>query len=246
MELNISEIEDIPENRPVTKAQPIKVVKRQQMQDPSLTRDPGLTRQQQGVIKARMVRPQTPAPKPNVSYDDILARMGMYLENGQLRLKGKPQTTSSLNAPLNASLNASLNAPLNASLNAPLNPYQSEPYQSEPYQSEQVLYQKTPRSKQVHFEEPTNKSVSNQSAVPLEQKNSYIYQKYFKNEPVEEQDVRRPQSLQEYQNMLISNILQKHRIKQIKSNKLIMPTSNINFSQGGSGNLNRFFSFSER
>jgi hypothetical protein len=82
--------------------------------------------------------------------------------------------------------------------------------------------------------------------VPLEQKNSYIYQKYFKNEPAEEQDVRRPQSLQEYQNMLISNIIQKHRIKQIKSNKLIMPTSNINFAQGRSGNLNRFFSFSER
>ena len=242
MELNISEIEDIPENRPVIKAQPIKVVKRQQMQassltrEPSLTRDPGLTRQQQPQqqgVKARMVRPQTPAPKPNVSYDDILARMGMYLENGQLRLKGKPQSTS-----LTQETQETQEVP-----------YQSEqiPYQSEqiPYQSEP--YQKTPRTKQVHFEEPTNKSVFNQSAnVPLEQKNSYIYQKYFKNEPVEEQDVRRPQSLQEYRDMLIANILQKYRIKQIKSNKLIMPTSNINFAQGRSGNLNKFFSFSER
>ena len=234
MELNISEIEDIPENRPVTKAQPIKVVKQQQMQAPSLTRQ---QQPQQHGVKARMVRPQEPAPKPNVSYDDILERMGMYLENGQLRLKGKPS------ASLNSYQSEPSSAPLNASLtqSASLNPYQSE----------QIPYQKTPRTKQVHFEEPTNKSVSNQSAsnhsaVPLEQKNSYIYQKYFKNEPAEEQDVRRPQSLQEYQNMLISNILQKHRIKQIKSNKLIMPTSNINFAQGRSGNLNRFFSFSER
>jgi hypothetical protein len=219
MELNISEIEDIPENRPVTKAQPIKVVKQQQMQGPSLTRQQ--QPQQQGV-KARMVRPQVPAPKPNVSYDDILERMGMYLDNGQLRLKGKPQTTSSASLTQSSSIN--------------------------PYQSEQVPYQKTPRTKQVHFEDTTNKSAVplQQSAVPLEQKNSYIYQKYFKNEPAEEQGVRRPQSLQEYQNMLISNILQKHRIKQIKSNKLIMPTSNINFAQGRSGNLNRFFSFSER
>jgi hypothetical protein len=177
-----------------------------------------------------MVRPQTPAPKPNVSYDDILERMGMYLDNGQLRLKGKPQSTQS------ATLTQS--TPLTQETQEV--PYQSEPYKSEPYQ-------KTPRTKQVHFEEPTNKLVFNQSTnVPLEQKNSYIYQKYFKNEPAEEQDVRRPQSLQEYQNMLIANILQKYRIKQIKSNKLIMPTSNINFSQGGSGNLNRFFSFSER
>ena len=46
--------------------------------------------------------------------------------------------------------------------------------------------------------------------------------------------------------MLIANIIQKYKIKQIKSSKLIMPTSNINFAQGPSGNLNKLFSFSQR
>ena len=40
--------------------------------------------------------------------------------------------------------------------------------------------------------------------------------------------------------------IQKYRIKQMKSNKLIMPTSNINFAQGSSSNLNKLFAFSQR
>ena len=78
------------------------------------------------------------------------------------------------------------------------------------------------------------------------QQNSYIYNKYFKNEAPNTPNVRTPQTLQEYRDMLIHDIIQKQKVKQIKSTKLIMPTSNINFAQGGSRNLNRFFSFSER
>lgn len=245
MELNVTEIEDIPENKPIskvqftktqfTKSQPtktqitktqitktqptktqiiqsqeLKVEKKQEPQiQPQQTVKPSLHG-----VKARMVRPQTPAPKPNVSYDDILAKMGMYLDNGKLRLISNKNTTST----------------------APTT--------------------ETAIKKQVHFQEETvNKSprpfpestnIKQPPTVPLEQKNSYIYQKYFKNEPVEEDEVRRPQTIQEYRNLLISDIIQKYKIKQIKSNKLIMPTSNINFSQGGSGNLNKLFSFSQR
>jgi hypothetical protein len=235
MELNVTEIEDIPENKPVSKVQvskvqvskvqALKVVKKQENQPIVKPQQPP---QQQTVksslhgVKARMVRPQTPATKPNVSYDDILAKMGMYLDNGKLRL------ISNKNATSNATTTATT-----ATTTAT-----------------------TAIKKQVHFQEETvNKSprpipqatnIKQPPTVPLEQKNSYIYQKYFKNEPVEEQEFRQPQTIQEYRNLLISDIIQKYKIKQIKSNKLIMPTSNINFAQGGSGNLNKLFSFSQR
>lgn len=205
MELRISDnFEDIPENKPVTNSKPVKVVKQQPVQ----TIKPSLSG-----VKARMVRPQTPAPKPKVSYDDILSNMGMYLEDGKLRLK------SNKSAPIKS-------APIKSA------PIKSAPHQ-EPLRSS---VNRSPR------QEPLN-----QSTRPLEQNNSYIYQKYFKNgATTEEQGIRQPQTIQEYRNMLILDIIQKYKIKQIKSSKLIMPTSNINFAQGASGNLNKLFSFSQR
>ena len=75
--------------------------------------------------------------------------------------------------------------------------------------------------------------------------NSYIYNKYFQNKTETTNNIRRPLSLKEYRNMLILDVLQKQRIKQIKSTKLIMPTSNINLA-GGTANLNKLFTFSQR
>ena len=205
MELRISDnFEDIPENKPVAKAQNIKVVKQQQqpLQQQVQTIKPSLSG-----VKSRMVRPQTPAPKPKVSYDDILTNMGMYLEDGKLRLMSNKSV-----------------------------PITSTPITSSPIKS---TVNQSPRPLQQSVQKPLQQS--------LEQNNSYIYQKYFKNGATEDaQDIRRPQTIQEYRNMLISDIIQKYKIKQIKSSKLIMPTSNINFAQGPSGNLNKLFSFSQR
>ena len=79
------------------------------------------------------------------------------------------------------------------------------------------------------------------------QQNSYIYNKYFNNEVNDQPDVRVPRNLQEYKNMLIHDILQKHRIKQVKSTKLVMPNSNINFAPAYSSmNMNKLFKFSNR
>jgi len=75
--------------------------------------------------------------------------------------------------------------------------------------------------------------------------NSYIYNKYFKDQTPVTNNIRRPLSIIEYRNMLIQDALQKQKIKQIKSTKLVMPTSNINFATG-SGNLNKLFNFSKR
>ena len=242
MELRISDnFDDIPENKSVAKPGLSK--------DSGLTKDPGLSRQpikivkqpiQQPVqqvqtikpslsgVKSRMVRPQTPAPKPKVSYEDILTNMGMYLEDGKLRLIGSKHSQNQ-------------SAPLTQA------PYQSEQNQSSnpvTKPANKPLQQSVQKPLQQSVQKPLQQSAQNQS---LEQNNSYIYQKYFKNGATEQtQDIRRPQTILEYRDMLIANIIQKYKIKQIKSSKLIMPTSNINFAQGPSGNLNKLFSFSQR
>jgi len=77
--------------------------------------------------------------------------------------------------------------------------------------------------------------------------NSYIYNKYFSNEMQNtEVGPRVPRNLQEYRDMLLQDIIQKQRIKQTKSTKLIMPTSNINFAPYSTHNMNKLFAFSNR
>ena len=85
----------------------------------------------------------------------------------------------------------------------------------------------------------------NSNAIP---KNSYIYNKYFKDElPNNNNDgIRRPKSINEYKAMLVHDILQKRKIRKIKSTKLMMPTENINISSSKTTqNLNKLFSFSK-
>ena len=76
--------------------------------------------------------------------------------------------------------------------------------------------------------------------------NSYIYNKYFKDNMQQQDTIRKPKTLQEYKIMVIKDYIQSQRIKQMKSTKLIMPTSNISMSSGHSSNLNKLFNFSKR
>ena len=212
MELNKSNIEQIPENMSLGKV-PIKVIKQQTLK-PQQTQI-----QQTQTIKpalsganARLVRPQTLTPKPKVSYDDILAKMGMFVADGKLHLlDGKPKE------------------------------------QVQQIQKQQIQKQSYLEKEQFLRDYPKQPTLTSENVYkePLVQQNSYIYNKYFRNEPNAEQGVRVPQTLQEYRNMLIQDIIQKQRIKQVKSTKLMMPNSNINFARN-SGNLNKLFSFSQR
>ena len=141
---------------------------------------------------AKMVRPHVPVPKQQLSYEDIISKMGMVVENGKLHLINNRQTIQ------NTKTNRNIQQP------------------------------------DVHVPENQN--------VP---KNSYIYNKYFKKEVQQDYNQpRRPMSAIELRNMLIKDILQKHRVKQMKSTKLIMPTANINVAR--TGNMNKLFSFSNR
>ena len=149
----------------------------------------------------KVTRPHVPEKKPQLSYDDILSKMGMFVAEGQLHLLD--------------------NQPLEV--------------------QEQIKNQirKTKPVKQEQYVEQPQQQQQNQ--------NSYIYNKYFSNE-MQNTDVgpRVPRNLQEYRNMLLQDLIQKQRIKQMKSTKLIMPTSNINFAPYSAQNMNKLFSFSNR
>jgi hypothetical protein len=97
----------------------------------------------------------------------------------------------------------------------------------------------------VSFQEQEQKQNKTQVVknIPENQviKNSYIHNKYFKNELQPQNTIAPPKTLQEYKKRVLENYIERLRIKQIKSRKLLMPTSNISMATGNSSNLNRFF-----
>jgi hypothetical protein len=210
MELHITEIdnlqtnyEQIPENMPPKASAPkINVVKQNNKvrfvdqpnipsQIPSQTPNQNIKPYMSGP-KAKMVRPTVPPTKPQVSYDDILNKLGMFVANGKLHL-----------------LDGQQQPPLNRA-------------------------------------EVPKPHVSNPNPNPNQ--NTYIYNKYFQNNQYDQdqEQQQRPMTPFEYRDMLIKNIIQKHKIKQMKSTKLVMPNSNINFASGPTSNLNKLFGFSQR
>jgi hypothetical protein len=205
MELHVSEIdnsqnyEQIPENMP-PKINVVKRASKVHFEDTqNQTQNQNIKPYVSGV-KARMVRPNVPPPKPKISYDDILNKMGMFVAEGKLHLldgQGSNQTQN-------------------------LNQFQ----------------EKSPR-------QPLTNNHSFVKEEPNPQQNSYIYNKYFQNNNYQPEP-QRPLTPLEYRNMLIQNIVQKHKIKQMKSTKLIMPNSNINFAPGPTANMNKLFGFSQR
>ena len=159
--------------------------------------------------ESKMVRPQVPIQKQQVSYEDILSKMGMVVENGKLLLINNHQTIQ--NTKTNKNIQTNKNTQTNKNIQTNKNTHQTN----------------------VHL--PENQDIP---------KNSYIYNKFFKKETQQYDQPRRPMSAIELRDMLIMDILQKQRVKQMKSTKLIMPTSNINVSR--TGNMNKLFSFSNR
>lgn len=190
-----SSFEKIPENNV-----PIKVVKKDvRFLEPVKPMNQVIPKE-----NARMIRPQNSVKKPQISYEDILSKMGMFVADGKLHLLDD-----------------------------------KTPQQKEEFKRH-IQQRNTNNTQNNNIQ--NNIQQSNQN-IP---QNSYIYNKYFKEEFEPEQNIRRPRNVQEYKQMLIMDILQKQRIKQIKSTKLIMPTSNINIAAGNSANLNKLFNFSKR
>ena len=134
---------------------------------------------------AKIVRPRVSSLKPQISYEEIMSKMGMFVANGKLHLMdNNPQG----------------------------------------------------------YEKIKNNQTQN-SNIP---QNSYIYNKYFKEDLRPQNEVRKPNTAQEYKRQVLENFIQRQRIKEMKSRKLLMPTSNINMAAGNSANLNKLFNFSKR
>jgi hypothetical protein len=110
--------------------------------------------------------------------------------------------------------------------------------------------------KQPQYKQPQYKQQNIQQNIPTNQpkyednpnipRDSYIYNKYFSDLKPTQNYIRQPTTILEYRNMLINDIIQKQKIKQIKSTKLMMPYTNINLYAGNSSNLNKMFDFSKR
>ena len=100
---------------------------------------------------------------------------------------------------------------------------------------------------QVNKKQQQTNTYTSESNIP---QNSYIYNKFFNGNSHSQNNIRQPKTLAEYKRMVINDYIQKQRIKQIKSTKLIMPTSNIHISPGNSTNFtglqNKLFHFSKR
>lgn len=133
--------------------------------------------------------------KPQISYEDILSKMGMFVANGKLHLVDNTQE-----------------------------------------KQEQVPVQK----KHQRQQQPQNNYVPEQIAP----QNSYIYNKYFKDELTNNLQ-NRPLTVSQYKQMLINEIIQQKisKIRQTNYKKLVIHNSNINIADGRGGQLNKLFRF---
>ena len=84
-----------------------------------------------------------------------------------------------------------------------------------------IPYEPGERRKNVNTQQQkSGKNPLHQSPNPAYQ-NSYIHNKYFKNEFKEPEELQKPKNLIEYRNMLIRQIIERKRIEQIKSRQMI-------------------------
>jgi hypothetical protein len=176
-----SSFEDIPEN-----TVKIKVLKKGvQFEEPISQNNQVISKETAKIVRPKVI--------PQISYEDIMSKMGMFVADGKLHLMdNNPQG----------------------------------------YQQIKNYHQ---QHNQQHNQQQPN--------IP---QNSYIYNKLFKEESRPQNEIRRPMTAQEYKIKVLKNFIQSQRIREMKSRKLLMPTSNINISSGNSGNLNKLFNFSKR
>lgn len=96
---------------------------------------------------------------------------------------------------------------------------------------------------------PQSQSQPKTQRVPIEvaPQNSYIYNKYFKDELKETPEIRMPKNAVEYRNMLIQDIIQREKIRRVKSKQLFVTNIDNSLSQQPrmtEQQLNKLFYFS--
>jgi len=166
--------------------------------------------------------------QPKITYNDILSSLNVVVQNGILQKINIPK---------------SQHQQQNQRQN--LKPQQQQQQQQQ-YQKKQVKF--NPRQQTNQIQQPTQ--IQQTKKIEPQLKNSYIFNKYFKNykdENVVEEEPQIPLTKEEYKKMLIDNyikrIQEKKRIAQIKSKK-IQYTNTDNFiikPSYNNANLNRLF-----
>jgi len=168
-----------------------------------------------------------------VSYDDILAQMGMCINNGRLQRIDKTICNDDQKCAREI-----------------IREYNSKPQQSQVESiKQQPQINQNPQQQQPRQQQQQQVNANITINPNLAQQNSYIYNKYFKDQ-IQSPVQQAPQTLEEYNQMLIQKLIeqkiQKLRAGQMKSTKLIMPTENIHIASQNSNNMNRLFNFSQR
>ena len=78
---------------------------------------------------------------------------------------------------------------------------------------------------QLEQPNPNTTNNTNININPTTSQNSYIFNKYFKDEQQPINNVRKPKTLHEYKMMAIDDYIERERIKRLKTRKLMMFTS---------------------
>ena len=116
-------------------------------------------------------------------------------------------------------------------------------------QTQNQDFSKNPQ-RQYQTQHPKSQRVPKaESKIPIEvaPQNSYIYNKYFKDELKETPEIREPKNIVEYRNMLIQDIIQRERIRRVKSKQLFVTNIDNTLVQKprmSEQQLNKLFYFS--
>ena len=82
---------------------------------------------------------------------------------------------------------------------------------------------KLEQSNYVSANAPANVNANNDQ-------NSYIFNKYFKDEKQTTNNIRKPKTFHEYKMMVIDDYIERERIKRLKTRKLIIPSLSENYA----------------
>jgi hypothetical protein len=191
--------------------------------------------QQQNSIFNATIQPKQ---KPKLSYDDMLNSMNVTVVNGVLRFGVDSEKLKNMQ---NNSYNTDY-------INEPK--YDME-YKTLP-KNDNTRKHVSIKQENLNYHQANNNNNKSYSNEPLDPnvKNSWIYNKYFKNYKEDQQNIseERPLTKKEFDEKIIKEFLERRRAQkiagQVKSTKLLFSNNNqIIYSSQNNNNLNKLFKF---
>jgi len=193
-----------------------------------------------GEIKT--LKPVTITPqlqqKKKISYDDLLSNMGMTLVNGKLELYNISKLPPPYQPP---------NNPKYRNVNDYTYQQNRMSQQSRPMQQQQQLQQQQFQQQQLQQQQLQQQQLQQQQLQQQQLQQQQLQQQQFQQQQFQQQEQEQPMTKQQYKKYLALEYLKnqeaRNRIGQIKSKKLLFPTTGPGSVSINSSNMNRFFSF---